>query len=70
MEDTGRYMVDLSIRCMECGTPFQFLGLPLGLNFDGATMSLDGQEAHLAIAPVGRVMRPLEGLTGFGVKPS
>lgn len=70
MEDTGRFMASIKIRCEECGLGFQFLGLPLGLNIEGAAMRMDGEEAHIAIAPVGRVMRPLEGLSGFGVKPS
>ena len=70
LQDTGRFMAEVRIRCAECGVAFQFLGLPLGLNLDGATMSVDGEEARLAVAPVGRVMRPLEGLSGLGVKAS
>lgn len=70
LQDSGRFMAELRINCTECGLPFQFLGLPLGLNFAGATMAVDGQEARLAIAPVGRVLHPLEGLSGFGIKAS
>lgn len=70
LEDTGRFSADVRIKCAECGLPFQFIGLPLGLNLNGAAMSVDGQEARIAIAPVGRVMHPLEGLSGFRVKVS
>jgi len=70
LEDSGRFMAEVRIKCTQCGVPFQFLGLPLGLNLAGATMDVDGQEARLAIAPVGRVLHPLEGLSGFGVKAS
>lgn len=70
LADSGRFMAEVRIRCAECGLAFQFLGLPLGLDLKGAAMSVDGEEARIAIAPVGRVMRPLEGLSGFGVKAS
>lgn len=69
-QDTGRFMADIKVICADCGLPFQFLGLPLGLNLSGAAMSVDGQEARMAIAPAGRVLHPLEGLSGFGVKAS
>lgn len=70
LEDSGRFMADIRVSCAECGLPFQFLGLPLGLNLGGAAMSVDGREARIAISPVGRVLHPLEGLSGFGVKAS
>ena len=53
LEDSGRFMADVTIRCKDCGTPFQFVGLPVGLNLDGATVSLDATEARLAIVPRG-----------------
>lgn len=70
MEDTGQFMADVSIRCAQCGQPFRFLGLPLGLNMGGATMDIDGLQARLAVAPADRTMHPMEGLSGFGVRPS
>lgn len=68
LEDTGRFVADVNIECADCGRPFQFLGLPLGLNLDGATMNVDGQTARLAIAPVGTIPQPLDGALGFGVR--
>jgi len=71
MSDTNEFMADVSIKCEKCGHPFQFIGLPLGLNMRGAAMSVDGQTARLAIAPVGWEPHPLGiGPTGFGVKAS
>ena len=70
LEDTGRFQADVKIECAQCHRPFQFLGLPLGLDLQGAAMSADGQEAHLAMAPVGSVLQPLDSalLRGFRVK--
>jgi hypothetical protein len=51
MEDTGQFAADVHIRCKDCETPFQFLGLPTGLNSEGAAVSVDATEARLAIAP-------------------
>lgn len=53
IEDTGRFMAEVGVRCTECGTPFQFFGLPVGFNYDRAMMSIDSLEAHLPICPQG-----------------
>jgi hypothetical protein len=71
MEDSGRFTCELRVQCGDCGRAFQFIGLPLGLDLqEGATMSVDGQEARLAIAPVGTVPQPLDKalLRGYRVK--
>ena len=68
IEDVGRFMADVTVRCADCGTPFRFIGLPTGLDLDGACASVDGTEARLAIAPKGEVVTPLEGLSGFTVR--
>lgn len=70
LEDTARYSAGIKIRCSDCGQPFRFQGLPLGLNLNGAAMSVDGLEARLAIMPADRIPHPLQGVTGFGVKAS
>lgn len=69
LEDSGRFQAEIRIEC-ECGRPFQFVGLPLGLDLNGASMSVDGQEARLAIAPVGTIPQPLGKylLSGFRVR--
>lgn len=64
LEDTGKFNLDVRVSCLECGLPFQFLGLEAGLNLGGAAVSLDGEEARLAIAPKGSVPTPFALLHG------
>lgn len=55
-EDGGpitRYELDVRVKCTDCGKPFRFLGLPMGLDLSGAAVSVDGKEARLAIYPAG-----------------
>ena len=68
LEDSGRFMLEVGVRCIDCGTPFQFLGLPTGLNLNGATVSLDGLEANIAICPQGVQPNPLQALQGYTVE--
>ena len=70
LEDSGRFTADVRIEC-ECGRPFQFLGLPIGLDLNGgAFISADGQECRIAIAPVGTVPQPLDAglVRGFRIR--
>lgn len=60
-----RCMVDLRIQCTACASPLLF-ALPLGINtLQGATMSLDGQEARLT-ARIG-IPKEVRGATGFQI---
>lgn len=71
LADSGRFTADIRIDCKECGLPFRFLGLPLGLDLDGAAMSVDALEARLAIAPGDGLLPPLRGgLRGFSIRAS
>lgn len=65
-----RWQADITIKCHECGLPFRFIGLPAGLDMNGAAVSVDGAEARLAIAPKGHVLTPLEStdVQGFTVR--
>lgn len=51
--DVGRFAADVHIKCVDCGTPFRFLGLPGGLHPEKPTVSFDGTEARMPIAPEG-----------------
>jgi hypothetical protein len=51
LEDSGRFHADVRICCEECGLPFQFDGLPVGLDFGKPTVSFDGREARMPISP-------------------
>lgn len=68
IEDKGRFMAELRIKCKDCGTQFQFMGLRPGLNFDGATVSLDGLELNVGIHPEGQRPNPLQQLLGYAIK--
>lgn len=68
LEDVGRFTADVRVVCDQCKTPFRFLGLPCGLDLNGAAVSVDGTEARLAVAPRGEVVTPLEGAEGFTVR--
>lgn len=65
IEDTGRFMAEIRITCRDCLVPMQFMGLQPGLNFDGATVSLDGLEANIGIHPQGQRPSPLQKLMGY-----
>lgn len=67
LEDSGRFMVELAVKCHQCGKPFQWRGLQPGLDTDGARVSLDGLEANIAIVPQGMEPTPFDGITGLDI---
>ena len=67
IEDKGRFMAEIRIHCTDCGTPMQFIGLKNGLDYNGATVSLDGLEANIGIHPQGESPSPLQQLMGYQV---
>lgn len=60
LETSGGFMADVTINCAQCNLPFQFLGLPAGINMQGAMVSVDGLEARMAISPQGAQPSPLQ----------
>jgi hypothetical protein len=64
MPDVRRFNADVKINCADCGLPFRFIGLPCGVDLNGAAVSVGGTEARLCIAPAGEVMTPLDGAVG------
>lgn len=54
------YMADIMVECANCGRQFQFLGLPAGVDMQGAMVSPDGKEARLALCPAGEVPSALD----------
>lgn len=68
LEDSGRFMLEVMVRCTDCDKPFQFLGLKPGLDFDGARVSIDGMELNVGITPQGVRPSPLQNmLRGYDV---
>lgn len=51
MEDSGRWIADVTIKCVRCGVPFRFLGLPGGLSFERPMVSITGEELRAPIEP-------------------
>lgn len=68
LADTGRFTADVRISCRACGVPMRFLGLPLGLDINSATVSTDGTEARLGIAPRGEDVPMVDGVAGYQVR--
>lgn len=68
LEDASRYTVELKMRCEDCGKCFKFLGLPLGLDLNGAAASFDGKTATLAVAPENEAVPPISGVEGYSIK--
>ena len=64
-----RFAMELKAECADCGQPFEFRGLPIGLNItDGAYVSPDGLELRTAIFPHGQPMPYVGGPTGFEMR--
>ncbi len=70
LQDSGRFVADVRVTCADCSLPFRFIGLPCGVDLNGAAVSIDGTEARLCIAPKGEVVTPLESTacSGFTVR--
>ena len=69
LSDTGRFTADVRIKCKVCDLPFRFIGLPAGLDLNGAATNPDATEARLAIAPKGQVISLLDGApVGFSIR--
>jgi hypothetical protein len=68
IEDIGRFVAAVTIKCVECGLPFQFVGVQPGFNYDAPTVRLDGLEVDLPICPQGAQPNPLQGLMGYTIK--
>jgi hypothetical protein len=72
LTDSGRFSADITIRCAQCDMPFRFLGLPAGVDLNGAAVSADGTEARLAIGTPETVANIIDGdcPVGFTVRRS
>ncbi|MFZ6774704.1 hypothetical protein ACO0LB_18540 [Undibacterium sp. SXout7W] len=68
VEDVGRYIAEVRVKCIECDMPFQFQGMSPGMSSVKPTVSLDGLEANLPIYPEGQQPNPLQKLMGYSIK--
>lgn len=53
MADSGGFVADIRIKCVQCDEAFRFLGVPAGFNFESPTVSIDEIELHVPIEPEG-----------------
>lgn len=67
LEDVGRFQACIRIQCIECGGVFEFVGLSMGVDLEGAAVSVDRTEARLAIVPQGEVLKEYQGPKGFSI---
>lgn len=69
LSDSGRLTADVRIKCAQCGLPMRFIGLPAGVDLNGAATSADGTEGRFAIAPKGEVLTVIDGApSGFTIR--
>lgn len=45
------YSCDVKVKCKDCGLPFEWIGLPHGMNPDTPTVSLSNLELRARIKP-------------------
>lgn len=62
LEDVGQFAADIHIQCRDCGMQFRFLGMRSGLHPEFPTVSVDGTEARLPIAPLETIDLQLDGV--------
>lgn len=51
LEYVTGYTTDIRIRCADCGYPFEFIGLPGGVNPKHPTVNADNTELRAPIRP-------------------
>lgn len=47
----ARWHAVVEIRCVDCGIPFRFVGLPTGMDANGAGTSADGTQGLFTVYP-------------------
>jgi hypothetical protein len=70
IEDIGRFTADITIRCIDCNLPFEFVGVDeCGLSYEHPTVNPSAQELRVPIKPKGCEILPgIKGPTGFKVE--
>ena len=49
--DVTGYKMDLTVKCVDCNMPFEFIGVPVGERFDKPMVSVDFKTLRLPIRP-------------------
>lgn len=53
MLDTGRFIAEIHIHCVQCGEKFRFLGVPAGIAWTHPSCSITETELNAPIEPEG-----------------
>lgn len=64
IEDIQRFVLEITVKCTDCNTEFQFIGLKPGFNYNEPRCSIDALEMSVGIVPKGTVPAPIH-LLGF-----
>lgn len=63
-DDSGRvrnFIAEVTVTCTGCGSPFHFVGPPLGISFKHPTVNVGATTLHAPIAPgVGEVLKAMQ----------
>ena len=65
-EDPSAFVAEIKINCVECGLPFEFLGVPMGYQPGATRVSPDGLELRAALKPQGQNLDQT-GMPGFDI---
>ena len=68
LEDIGRFCAEIQITCAQCLTRMVFLGVPMGMDYNGARVSFGGHELRVGIHPENEPVPVIEGPTGFDIQ--
>jgi hypothetical protein len=52
------FMCDVRVKCVTCGTPFEFIGPQCGYMFDRPCVDVSAQELRIPIQPKGIKLLP------------
>jgi len=50
-EDTGRFLAEITVVCVDCELPFRFMGVPAGLGWERPSCSIEGLTLNAPIEP-------------------
>ncbi len=56
------YSIDVHVKCRQCGQPFRFKGLGVGVSFQRPLVSIDGEELRAPIEPSDSSLISTEGV--------
>ncbi len=66
-KEAAAFVAEIKITCRDCGTKFEFLGVPMGYQPGATRVSVDGLELRAALRPKGKVMDQ-RGMVGFDIR--